>query len=312
MEIFFSAPNLILWAIPAFVLLLVAEAVVSAVDQRELYHARDTAASLAMGLGNVVMNLAGKAFALAVFWLLYRWTGFFKEPLSPLHGWSWLLLFVADDFAYYWFHRVSHGCRFFWASHVVHHSSEHYNFSTALRQTWTGTVTGTFAFWLWLPVLGFHPIAVLTMQSISLIYQFFIHTETVRQLPRPVEWLFNTPSHHRVHHGSDVDYLDTNHGGVLIVWDRLFGTFQPERQHPTYGLTTPLQTYHPVRIAFHEWADLARDVRAAPDWRSRLGYLFGPPGWSHDGSRLTTKQVRAQLAEAATEGAPPPDADAVR
>ena len=302
MDLFFSAPDLILWAIPAFVVLVVAEAAFSAWDQRAWYEAKDTAASLAMGLGNVVMNLAGKAMALAAFWALYRWTGFFKTELSPLVWWSWPLLFLADDFSYYWFHRISHECRFFWASHVVHHSSPKYNLATALRQTWTGTVTGTFAFWLWLPVVGFHPVAVLTMQSVSLLYQFWIHTESVRRLPRWAEWLFNTPSHHRVHHGSDVDYLDTNHGGILIVWDRLFGTFQPERHHPTYGLTDPLGSHHPFRIAFHEWADLARDVRRAPTWRARWGYVFGPPGWSHDGSRMTTKEYRAQVRREA--GAP--------
>jgi sterol desaturase/sphingolipid hydroxylase (fatty acid hydroxylase superfamily) len=295
MEIFFQAPDLILWAIPAFIVLVVAEAAFSAWDQRELFETKDTFASLAMGVGNVVMNLAGKAMMLAAFWVLYRWTGFFKDELSPLVWWSWPLLFVAEDFSYYWFHRISHECRFFWASHVVHHSSAKYNLATALRQTWTGTVTGTFVFWLWLPVVGFHPIAVLTMQSVSLLYQFWIHTETVRRLPRPVEFVFNTPSHHRVHHGSDVDYLDTNHGGILIVWDRLFGTFQPETRQPTYGLTTPLKSYHPFRIAFHEWADIGRDLRAAPTWRARLGYVFGPPGWSHDGSRMTTQQYREHL-----------------
>lgn len=297
MDIFFEAPDLILWAIPAFLLLLVAEAVFSALDQRELYETKDTFASLAMGAGNVVVNLVGKALMLAVLWVLYRWTGVFRETLSPLVWWSWPLLFVAEDFSYYWFHRISHACRFFWASHVVHHSSERYNLSTALRQTWTGSVTGAFVFWLWLPVVGFHPIAILTMQAVSLIYQFWIHTETVGRLPRPIEWVFNTPSHHRVHHGSDPEYLDRNHGGVLIIWDRIFGTFQPEKQRPTYGLTTPLASHHPFRIAFHEWADIARDLRAAPTWRARLGYLFGPPGWSHDGSRLTTEEYRAQAAE---------------
>ncbi len=293
-DLHFVPPNLIYWAIPAFVLLLVAEAVFSAIGRRELFEVKDTFASLAMGVGNVLTNLFAKAVVLAVFWLVYEQTGFFKAALAPDRWWVWAVLFFAEDVSYYWFHRISHGCRFFWASHVVHHSSQRYNLATALRQTWTGNITGSFVFWLWLPLLGFHPLMVMTMQSISLIYQFWIHTETIVRLPRPVEAVFNTPSHHRVHHSSDVKYLDRNHAGVLILWDRLFGTFQPEEEHPTYGLTTNIHTYNPVRIAFHEWQALWRDLRRPLSWRARLAYVFGPPGWSHDGSRKTTAQLRAE------------------
>ncbi len=297
-DISLDIPNLVNLAIPAFLLLLLVEAVVSAIGQRDLFEAKDTFASLAMGVGNVLTNLFAKAMVLGVFWVIYRHTGFLKAVLTPDQWWVWGLLFFAEDFSYYWFHRVSHGSRFFWASHVVHHSSQKYNLGTALRQTWTGNLTGSFVFWLWLPLLGFHPVMVLTMQAISLIYQFWIHTETIGKLPRPIEWVFNTPSHHRVHHGSDVKYLDMNHAGVLIIWDRLFGTFQPEEEHPTYGLTTNINTYNPFRIAFHEWHDLWRDVRRPLPWKARLGYLFGPPGWSHDGSRKTTRQLREELQQA--------------
>ncbi len=134
----------------------------------------------------------------------------------------------------------------------------------------------------------------MTMQSISLLYQFWIHTELINRLPAPIEWFFNTPSHHRVHHGSDLDYLDKNHAGVLIIWDRLFGTFEPEKHRPTYGLTKNIGSYNPVRIAFHEWGNIAKDLRHAGSFRNALGYLFGPPGWSHDGSRQTTKQLRVK------------------
>ncbi len=297
-DISLDIPNLVNLAIPAFLLLLLVEAIISAIGQRDLFEAKDTFASLAMGVGNVLTNLFAKAMVLGVFWVIYRHTGFLKAVLTPDKGWVWGLLFFAEDFSYYWFHRVSHGSRFFWASHVVHHSSQKYNLGTALRQTWTGNLTGSFVFWLWLPLLGFHPVMVLTMQAISLIYQFWIHTETIGKLPRPIEWVFNTPSHHRVHHGSDVKYLDMNHAGVLIIWDRLFGTFQPEEEHPTYGLTTNINTYNPFRIAFHEWHDLWRDVRRPLPWKARLGYLFGPPGWSHDGSRKTTRQLREELQQA--------------
>lgn len=293
-EITFEAPNLIHLAIPAFIVLLVIEAVVSAYDQRDLFEVKDTFASLSMGVGNVIVNLGAKALELGLLWLVYEYAGLFKEWLAPDKWYAWVLLFFAEDLTYYWFHRISHESRFFWASHVIHHSSQKYNLSTALRQTWTGTLSGTFLFWIWLPVLGFHPMAIVTIKSVSLIYQFWIHTETIGTLPRPIEFVFNTPSHHRVHHGSDIKYLDRNHAGVLIIWDRLFGTFQPEEERPTYGLTTNIDTYNPVRIAFHEWASLWRDLRQPISWKARLGYLFGPPGWSHDGSRKTTAQLRAE------------------
>ncbi len=288
-------PNLIHWAIPAFVLLLVVEAIVNAIGQHEWFEVKDTFASLAMGIGNVITNLFAKGVVLAAFWLVYDLTGFFKAVLAPDAWWVWVLLFFAEDLSYYWFHRISHGSRFFWASHVIHHSSKKYNLATALRQTWTGNITGTFMFWLWLPLLGFHPIMIVTMQSISLLYQFWIHTESIKKLPRPIEWIFNTPSHHRVHHSSDVKYLDKNHAGILIIWDKLFGTFQPEEEHPTYGLVTDIDTYNPFRIAFHEWYELWKDFRRPLPLRDRLAYVFGPPGWSHDGSRKTTRQLRAEL-----------------
>jgi sterol desaturase/sphingolipid hydroxylase (fatty acid hydroxylase superfamily) len=149
-------------------------------------------------------------------------------------------------------------------------------------------------FWIWLPLIGFHPAAVMTMQAISLLYQFWIHTEHINKLPAPIEFIFNTPSHHRVHHGSNLAYLDKNHAGVLIIWDRLFGTFEPERDRPTYGLTTNLNSHNPVKIAFHEWTAIGRDLRRAGSVRNAMGYIFGPPGWSHDGSRRTTKQLRGE------------------
>jgi sterol desaturase/sphingolipid hydroxylase (fatty acid hydroxylase superfamily) len=171
--------------------------------------------------------------------------------------------------------------RVFWASHVVHHSSQHYNLSTALRQTWTPMTS--LPFWAALALLGFQPWMILTQQAISLIYQFWIHTERIGRLPGPIEFVFNTPSHHRVHHGSNELYLDRNYGGILIVWDRLFGTFQGETERPRYGLTQNLRTFRPTKVAFHEFAAIARDVRGAGSWRHRLGYVFRSPGWSPDG-----------------------------
>lgn len=283
--------DLIQYAIPGFIILLIAEVIITAREQKDYYDARDTAGSLAMGIGNVVVGFVGKAIVFGAYSLVYQFRLF---TVDLTQWWAWVVLFFADDFSYYWFHRISHGSRYFWASHVVHHSSQKYNLGTALRQTWTGSLTGAWVFWIWLPLIGFHPAAVMTMQAISLLYQFWIHTEHINKLPAPIEFIFNTPSHHRVHHGSNLAYLDKNHAGVLIIWDRLFGTFEPERDRPTYGLTANLNSHNPVKIAFHEWTAIGRDLRRAGSVRNALGYLFGPPGWSHDGSRKTTRQLRGK------------------
>ncbi len=270
--------DLVNYSIPVFVVLIVVEVAITAWQQRDHYETKDSASSISLGIGSVVVGFVGKALVLAAYTLVYKFRLF---TLDMTQVWPWIVLFFAEDVSYYWFHRISHGSRWFWASHVVHHSSQRYNLSTALRQTWTGTLTGSFVFWLWLPLLGFSPLAVMTMQSISLLYQFWIHTELIHRLPGPIEWLFNTPSHHRVHHGSDLTYLDKNHAGVLILWDRLLGTFQAETHAPTYGLTTNVGSHNPVTIAFHEWANLWADLRRATSFQQRLTYLFGPPGWKH-------------------------------
>jgi len=185
---------------------------------------------------------------------------------------------LAVDLAYYWQHRFVHRARVGWAAHQAHHSSEYMNFSTALRQKWNPWFD--FFFWLPLPILGVAPWAIYFAFGINLIYQFFVHTETIDRLPRPIELVFNTPSHHRVHHGSDPIYLDRNYAGILIVWDRMFGTFQPELHRPTYGLTHQVDTYNLIKLQYGHYGDLWRDVKAADGWRDRLGYLFRPPGWT--------------------------------
>jgi len=271
-------PDLITLAIPAFILLLVAEAVAASVMQRDVYEVKDAAASVSMGIGNVVVDLVAKTLQFSILTYLHRFAVF----TIGFQWWAWVLLFFGDEFSYYWFHRISHECRFFWASHVVHHSSERYNLSTALRQTWTGSFC-SFVFWLWLPIVGFAPVMIMTMKAISLLYQFWIHTELVRSMG-PLENIFNTPSHHRVHHGSNPRYIDRNHGGTLIIWDKLFGTFEPENpaDPPRFGLTHNIHTYNPIRIAFHEWVQMFRDAWNAPGWGNKLRYIFGNPGWRHD------------------------------
>jgi len=282
-------PALLYYAIPGFIILLSLEAWFSYRENKHLYEAKDTWSSLGLGIGNVVIGFVTKALIFALFTLLYKYRFF---ELDSTKWWFWMLLFLADVFSYYWFHRTAHNVNWFWASHVVHHSSQHYNLAAALRQTWTGNLTGSFLFWAWMPLAGFHPVWVLFMQQISLIYQFWIHTETVQKLPRPLEFILNTPSHHRVHHGSDLKYLDKNHAGILIIWDRLFGSFQPEQERPTYGLTKNISSFNPIVVALKTWRELFKAAIHSGSFMNAINYFIQPPGWSHDGSTKTVKQMR--------------------
>jgi sterol desaturase/sphingolipid hydroxylase (fatty acid hydroxylase superfamily) len=288
--------EIIYWAFPVFVALLLLEQALLRRARREGRDVRgalpaDTWASLAMGAGNVLITAAVHGATLGLYFWLHERRIFDLGSGAA----AWALLFVAEDFTYYWWHRASHEVRFLWAAHENHHSSEYFNYATALRQSYTTPFTVPLFYW-WLPLAGFHPLMVFTQISVSLIYQFWIHTELVGRLPRGFEWVFNTPSHHRVHHGTNVEYLDRNHGGILIVWDRLFGSFEPERARVRYGLTKPIHGWNPLRIAFHEWAAMLHDAGHARGWRGRLGALLAPPGWSPDGSSLTAKQMRERLA----------------
>lgn len=269
--------------------LILLEVIITAWRKTDFYETKDALSSMGMGLGNLVVGLLTKAFIFGIYSILYQFRIF---EIGYDSWWAWVLVFLADDFSYYWFHRTSHNVRYFWASHVVHHSSTKYNLATALRQTWTGNLTGTFLFYLWMPLVGFHPAMIIFMHSISLLYQFWIHTEVIQKMPRWFEAVFNTPSHHRVHHASNYKYLDRNHAGILIIWDKLFGTFEPEVERPTYGLTKNIKSFNPLYIATHEWIDIGKDILRHP--RHAWQYLFGPPGWSHDGSRQTSEQLKGQ------------------
>ena len=239
------------------------------------YDRRDAVASLSMGVVSMVTMTLWKAAALVLYAALFAWVAPWQLPVDA--WWTWALAILGVDFLFYWAHRVAHRVRLVWATHQAHHSSEYFNFATALRQKWNNSAE--IVFWLPLPLLGVPPALVFLGFSVSLVYQFFVHTERVDRLWRPLELVLNTPSHHRVHHGSDPEYLDRNHGGILIVWDRLFGSFQPELHRPTYGLTTPVGTTNILRLQTHEYAAIVRDVRRAPTLRDKLGYVFGPPGW---------------------------------
>lgn len=289
-------PNIILYAIPFFIISMLLELYVTIKENIKTYETKDAFSSIAMGLGNVALGFLSKGIVLLALLFVYENFRLFTIPLA---WWSFVLLFFADDFSYYWFHRISHECRLFWASHVVHHSSQRYNLSTALRQTWSGGFY-SFVFWLWLPLLGFHPGMILLQMSISLLYQFWIHTETIDKLPKWFEAVMNTPSHHRVHHGSNPLYLDRNHAGILIIWDKLFGTFQPELKDEKviYGLVKNIDTYNPIKIAFIEWYHMFKDMfTEEKSLKNRFLYLIKPPGWRHDGSGKVSDDLRKEWIE---------------
>lgn len=279
-------------AVPLFLLLMAAERWRSTGWGERIrgYEWRDTLASLSMGLGNVLVSAGTKVVTLAVYSALHQ-HAFFDIGFV---WWAWPLALLGDDFCYYWFHRSSHGVRFLWAAHENHHSSQHYNLSTALRQSWTTPFTSPI-FWAPLALLGIEPLMILAAQGISLIYQFWIHTELIGRLG-PVEAILNTPSHHRVHHGRNVRYLDRNHGGILIIWDRLFGTFEAETEPVDYGLTKNIHTFNPARIATHAWLEMFRDAARSGTLENALRTLWKPPGWSADGSSQTAHELRRQLA----------------
>ena len=279
------------FAIPVFIALIIIEVVINAKKNLNLYKFKDSTANITMGLGSVVIGLLTKTFAFFVFLWIYQ----FRLFEIPNTWWMWALLLLADDVTFYWYHRLAHQIRFFWAAHVQHHSSEHMNFSVALRQSW-GEPFIKFLFYIWLPFIGFNPISILIMQAISLVYQFFPHTKLVGKLG-PIEWVFNTPSHHRVHHATQVQYLDKNHAGILIIWDRIFGTFQKEIETPTYGLTVNINSFSPLKIASHEYISLWQDMRRSKKLSDKMKYLINPPGWSHDGENKTSKELQRQLSK---------------
>ncbi len=236
------------------------------------YERRDTTASLTMLVGNVAFAFASAA---AIGRLNKALFGKRVSNFGQRRG-SLAAAMVMWDFLYYWDHRWMHEVRLLWANHVTHHSGQRYNLSTALRQPWSSYITA----WVFapMPLVGFSQKTTMKAAQLNLLYQYWIHTEAIDRLPAPIERVFNTPSHHRVHHGTNPQYLDKNYGGILIVWDKLFGTFEPEVRRVVYGLTKNITTHNPARIAYHEFADIARDVVRAPSLRTKLRAVFGRPG----------------------------------
>jgi sterol desaturase/sphingolipid hydroxylase (fatty acid hydroxylase superfamily) len=269
-----TAQLILLAAGPGFLLSIVAERYLLRGVRRARYDSRDTWANIAAGAGSQVLGAPWALVEVAALIALHK-----VAPVHLDHGWvAWIIAMIGVDAAYYAYHRLHHESRVLWAIHVAHHSSRRYNLSVALRQPWV--VVSTLPFLAPLAVLGVAPTLILTSFAINLLYQFFIHTEAIGRMWRPIEYAFNTPSHHRVHHGSNNQYLDRNYGGILIIWDRLFGSFEPEVAPVTYGLTKNINTHNPFRIETHEWIAMFRDVRTARSLRAAFGYVFKHPGWT--------------------------------
>ena len=242
------------------------------------YSLRDTLSNGALALMHQAADALAWLLVIGIYWWVYQYRVFDL----PTAWWTIALLFVAQDFFYYFFHRAHHRIRWMWASHVVHHSSERLNLSTAFRQSLTYPISGMWVFWLPLAFLGFSPPHIVIVVAINLGFQFFVHTQAVGRLGW-LEKVFNTPSHHRVHHARNPKYIDRNYAGVLIIWDKLFGSFVEEDPAVPceYGIVKPVRTHNPVTLTFHEWRDMLRDAARPQSLRSRLGQLFGPPERAH-------------------------------
>jgi sterol desaturase/sphingolipid hydroxylase (fatty acid hydroxylase superfamily) len=265
-------------AIGGFVLLMLAEFIWGLVKRRKLYRLNDTVTNLNIGVGSQVFGLLYQAVILAAFFWVYDNFAIFHIPVNI---WTVLVIAVGYDFLFYWAHRWGHEMNIFWGAHVVHHQSEEYNLSVALRQPWFHSLLAFFIF-LPLPLLGFDPLAVLGYSLFSTLYQFYIHTKAIGKMPRWFEFLFNTPSHHRVHHAVNEKYIDRNHGAVLIIWDRLFGTFAAEEEEPTYGITTPFRSFNPVWSNFHYYFEMWERMKTM-HWKDKVKMIFARPGWTPGG-----------------------------
>jgi alkylglycerol monooxygenase len=271
--------NPIVHSIPIFFILIGIELVVERFTNKELYKFPDAVANISCGITSQLSGLFLSVLGVGVYVIVYEKLAFVEmSETVTSQWWYWIALILLVDLAYYWAHRMSHEVNLFWGGHVVHHQSEEYNLSVALRQS-SFQVVWTFAFSLPIALLGFKPQDFVYISAFNTLYQFWIHTEAINKMPRWFEFIFNTPSHHRVHHGRNPKYIDKNHAGSLIIWDRMFGTFQAEEERPTYGITKPINSWNPIFANFSHYVEMGKDLKQIPGWGDRIKYLFMKPGW---------------------------------
>lgn len=275
-------------SVPVFFILIGIELAWSFYKKLNYYRFNDSISNLSLGIGQQLTGIFMKTALFFGYKYIFEHWRLFELPQSI---WIWMILFIGVDFFYYWFHRMSHQVNALWAAHIVHHQSEEYNLTVALRQSW---FQGWFSWVFYLPLafVGFDPLMFLTLSSFNTLYQFWIHTRAIKSLG-PLEWILNTPSHHRVHHGSNPKYIDKNHAGTLIIWDRIFGTFQKEEEEVYYGITSPLASWNPVWANVHYWDELWRTARQSPRWRDKINVFIKPPGWfpAHLGGFKTAPEI---------------------
>jgi sterol desaturase/sphingolipid hydroxylase (fatty acid hydroxylase superfamily) len=287
--------SLITIATPLYIVVIGSEILLSHLQLKKYYTVKDTLMNIYLSLLNAGIDLLFRAIYLFII-LQWFYTHRITEPRT--HPWIyWPLLFILEDFVYYFEHRVDHYCRVFWAVHVTHHSSDEFNLTTGFRSSVFQPLY-RFIYFIPLAFLGFRPVDIIFMYALTQIYGILVHTKMVQKMPDWFEVLFVSPSHHRVHHASNIVYLDKNMGMCLIIWDKLFGTFQKElpEEPIVYGLTKPLDNpHHPIKIIFHEWQNIGKDLQKKTTFFIKLKYLFMPPGWSHDGSSKTAKELRKEI-----------------
>lgn len=266
--------NPIILSIPIFFILIGLELLVDKLRNKSNYRFNDAITNISCGMGEQVTGVFFKLAVVGLYELLFEKYRLFDIPANWTTG---IILFIAVDFFYYWFHRYSHVINLFWGGHVVHHQSEEYNLSVALRQGWFQKFF-SFGFYLPLAVIGFEPVQFLTVSSLVTLYQFWIHTKNINKLG-VLEYVLNTPSHHRVHHGVNPKYIDKNHAGTFIIWDRMFGTFQEEEEEPQYGITHPINTWDPLQANLHHWKQMYAGIQQMQGVKDKIKYIFMPPGW---------------------------------
>ncbi|WP_323755999.1 sterol desaturase family protein [Roseivirga sp.] len=265
-------------AIPVYFLLIGIELIVHRVQAVKSYRLNDAIANINCGVTSQVTGAFLKVLSIGVYTIIFEKVRVMDLPNSAI---VWIGAFIAYDFFYYWAHRMSHEVNLFWGGHSVHHQSEEYNLSVALRQSSTQTIW-TFAFYIPMALVGVHPILLVSVSGFNLLYQFWIHTESINKLPKWFEAIFNTPSHHRVHHARNPKYIDKNHAGTFIVWDKLFGTFKAEEERPIYGITKNLNSWNPVWANLAHYSDMWGDIKSIPNFGDKFRYVFEKPGWLPD------------------------------
>lgn len=288
----FREELLIKLSIPIYALVIGIEILYSWWHHKKYYSTKGILANLYLSALNFTLDILVRGLCLFILGFFYQFKLIeINKEVHPFLYWSVLL--IAQDFMFYWLHRIDHYCRLFWAVHVTHHSSEEFNLTVGFRSSVFQPLY-RFIYFIPLSLLGFDPLDVMFIYAATQIYGILIHTKTVGKLGF-LEWFLSTPSHHRVHHASNIKYLDKNMGMVFIIWDRLFGTFEEENEEVTYGLTSNIKTYNPITLVFHEWQAIWNDLKKPSSFKDKFMYIFGPPGWSHDGSKKTSTQLRREL-----------------